>query len=322
MKNILLLLFATLSFHFANSQTMLLSNEIPAFGEVKNYAFDVSQSIIDTNIQGINVVWNYNQLVADTLADNLEFFYTDPTTTPYGINFPNSNYCTRETRGVNTAYSYFIVSNQQMERIGRYQVSLNSCTDSQIELVFPLEFGTTNYDTCIRTNYPYSGFYSIECIGSGTLILPIGSFSAIMARVYSGNYSYSELEYHWYDADNGQTLLTYTEDPYASHMFYTRFLTSFSTGIEKNFFLTDIKYNSLITTDFSLMLESKQTSKYLISIVSASGQFIQAQECSLQSGVRENIRMDFSRLSSGVYFCRIIDEKSKNLIKTLKLVKH
>src|SRR3990172_9848579 len=127
-------------------QPALLSDEMAPFGTVFKLKQIQNLNIIDTTIQGAGVTWDFTGLTNDPFYLDLIVTITDPAQTPYSSDFPNANYSYKEEPS--TAYRYFYLDTSKMERIGSWSGGvLKTYNDPQVEYVFPLTLGVSNFDT-------------------------------------------------------------------------------------------------------------------------------------------------------------------------------
>src|SRR5688500_639037 len=95
------------------SQVQINSSEVLPFGSTYILKGISNLSVIDTNIQGSNVSWDFSTLVPNSAILNVSI--VDPATTPYGPFISNTNYAFKESPTI--AYRYFNVTPTKMERV-------------------------------------------------------------------------------------------------------------------------------------------------------------------------------------------------------------
>jgi hypothetical protein len=321
MKKILPTISLCLLCVISNAQLQLLSSEMLPYGSVMTDKNVLNISAIDTTITGAGAFWNFSSINNNVSVANLIVTIVDPATTPYGSSFPNSNYGYLEVQGSYTGYRYFDLNSAKMERVGSYVSNLNTYSDPQIEYVFPLELGTVSNDTWDNTNSSSGGTYDFECIGTGTLIIPGGSYDALMVRVHITESFLDYYAYFWYSADNGSVLLQYIVGDGVFITESANYLGSLTVaGVADNEFINGLAYNNPVQTELNLSFQSKSSGNYRYTAINAVEQEIVRGNTHIDSGSRENLNIDFSGYPAGIYFLTIQSEKPGE-VKTLKIVK-
>lgn len=303
------------------AQPSLLSSEMLPFGSVMTEKSVMNLTVVDTTIQGAGVTWNFSAFTNNTSNPDLVVNIVNPSTTPYASNFPSANYGYKEVQGAATNYRYFSLTTAKMERVGSYVSNVNTYTDPQVEYVFPLALGTTNYDTWANTNSSTGGTYDLKCVGTGTLIIPSGSYNALLVRVHLTESFIDIYAYYWYSSDNGAILVSYIAGDGFFIAESAYYLGSLSIDVEENEFITDIRYNNPVENEFTLYFESKSNAVYAYDVMNATGQNILEGSLESINGNTEKLSVDFSNLRSGIYFFSIRPENSGQKPKTLKIVK-
>ncbi len=321
MKKLPLLLFYFLTMNYVQSQPTLLSNEIPPFGTVMNYKLILFDLNIDTTLQGAGVTWNFSNLVGDSGLSEVVLAVLNPSNTPYGLSFPSSNYCVAQANLPDTSYTYFEHSTSKLERWGTYYHSIETYIDPKAEMVYPLSLNVSNFDTSIYSSYSQGGYYYMECIGSGTLMLHNSTHNALMVRVYNYKNNYPQLEYHWYDSDNGMDLLTfYASDPYVG-AYYAIFLSTVSIGIEENDYIGNINFNNPVDELLHINLLSKINSRFYFTLTDILGKKLYETDKYLHTGTNEKLEIEFSNFKNGIYFLTINPRGSFDSTRTYKIFK-
>jgi len=324
MKKIFTLIILCTTLFTVSAQQTLLSSEMLQFGSVMDLRYSTSLSLIDTTIQGTNVTWNFSTLTDDVNYTDQIITITNPASTPYGSTFPTSNYCYLETGNGSTAYRYFNLTTDKLERVGSYTSILKTYTDPQTEYVFPTAYGTVNNDTWNNTSSTTGGSYGLKCIGTGTLILPSGTYNALMvrARLVEGPYAFDV--YFWYSSDNGAMLLEYfVGDGFVagSWAFYLHALTTTGISSYDNDLISDLRYNNPVENNLSLSLKSKNNEVYTYSVVNTIGQTFLTDEFAINAGNTETINLDLSNLPAGIYLLNLYTSNSGKACKSIKLIK-
>lgn len=314
LKFLLILNFITV---MSIAQPSLLSNEMAPFGT--NWIMNYSQNfnLADTTIQGANVTWNFSSIQSN--SQTLTINVVDPSQTPYGSSFPSANYCYIE--GPTLTYVYYNLSSSKMERVGSWRNgTLNAYSDPQTEYIFPLTLGSYNYDTWDNTLSSSGGIYELECIGYGTLILPMGTFNdVLMVRVHLEE-SFLELDaFFWYSSSNGSVLVQYIPGDglfIPESLAYTTVINLTSVN-ESGEFTNQFQYNNPVKSSLSLYFEKRTESDLKYKVLNAMGQQLDAGVIMRNSSLAE---IDMSQLSNGLYLLTLQEEKT-NAQKTIKVVK-
>lgn len=284
-----------------HAQPQLTSDEMLPFGSFMEFYYADNYAIIDTNIQGADVIWDFSDL-DDISGEDLTVTIVDPAETAHGDDFPESNYAYHEEASGYNGYRYFLLSAEQMERVGSYVGSLNTFTNTQEEYIFPFELGTTNIDTWDNTASGFGGGdYNLSCIGYGTLILPDVAFNdALMVRVNLTEGDIIDIwDYIWYSSDNGAILLNYIDGDgfwVGDQAVYINNLNEF-VGVEEIAFADEIKYNNPVTDQLQLSFsEQVEAGEYFI--INQLGQTISSGE--INSGSLD-LHISTAELSNGIY---------------------
>ena len=163
MKIIFTFILSLFSTTLINAQIVLNSNEMMGYGSSFTQKTVQDFTAIDTTTQGANVTWNFANLQPDNSIPDFSATIVNPASTPYGFNFPSSNYAYQESPTV--AYRYFSKTSSKMERVGSWSNNnLKTYNDPQIEYVFPLQLGITNNDTWDNTGSTTGGTYDLTCM--------------------------------------------------------------------------------------------------------------------------------------------------------------
>jgi hypothetical protein len=209
MNRIFTLLFLAVPF-LVHAQPVLLSNELLPIGSTAQYLQISNLPAIDTTIQGVGATWNFAGLQDN--GQQVQWEFKAPADTPYGGSFPTANYARFST--YDHYYDYYQRTEQHLDLVGFVGPSSTVVTysDPQRELVFPLTVGTTNQDTWASNLSSKVGTYDIACIGSGTLILPSGTYSdVLMLRIIITELFFVVPIYSWISSTNGAQLLNYID---------------------------------------------------------------------------------------------------------------
>jgi hypothetical protein len=321
MKKTILFILSFFIITVSVSQPQLLSTEMLPFGAAMHQKAILNFSVIDTNIQGNSVTWNFSGLQNNSSIPDLTVTIANPSLTPYGSNFPTANYAYIESPS--TAYRYFNLTSAKMERVGSYYTNINTYNDPQIEYVFPLQPGAVSNDTWDNTNSSGGGEYNLLCIGYGTLILPTGTFNnALMVRVWiSENGLYEFPCYFWYSSDNGAILLQYIVGDglwVGEQGWYNNNITM---GINSPSLLSSLSYNNPVNDELNLKFIPQSSDEIIYDVVNMMGQKIKSGNFNASANEPNMIKVNFRDLSTGIYQLNISAKSDADKMKSIRLIK-
>lgn len=313
-----LLLLVTLAFCGIDdyAQPVLTRNKMPAPGSVVKYKYSNSFSRIDTTIKGANATWDFSSMVPN--GDLFEIAVLTPAQTPYGASFTNANYAYKETP---TAYSYFKITPEIMERVGSYRSALKTFSDPQTEYVFPLQMGTSSLDDWANSQSSFGGTYYFNCVGYGTLKLPGGVVhnNVLMVAVVITEI-FDIPAYYWYSSENGATLLSYVVGDgifISETVMYANEITNGNNALNEVKPFGDVYYTNPVTNYLELHFPQDvvKNATYQIKnmegrVVGNAGQFSTSAMASI----------DMSGLAKGLYLVELKDENgnAQQFLKVLK----
>ena len=302
------------------AQPTLHSAEMLGYGSIMHLQYLTDFQVIDTTIQGADVLWDFSSLPTSSGADDLFVEIVDPATTPQGSEFPEANYAYKETPLFN--YRYFILNESEFSRIGSaVSNQLNFYSDHQTELVFPLTMGTANNDTWASSNSSFGGDYNFQCVGYGKLILPSGTFeNVLMVRVLLTELS-DLWVYFWYSADNGAILLEYTE---GDGFFYPEFGLQLReldvmVGTTNTNVVDNVIYNNPVASNLTVNLFSDDFPDIQYQMVDVNGQRILFDELKGNREKHQQLHLDMSFLSPGMYFLQLYTDHGSQSCKIIKI---
>jgi len=182
MKKIILIIFLLPLFIYAQTIT---GSTFPVAGSI--YTLDLADTTgVQPGNSGTGMTWNYATLV------NTETIMVDsfmmPTATPYGGTFPTAQIAVHEVAPNTDYYVYFHNDGSEYQRIGNVQPDVVIYSNPANEFPYPVSYGNSFNDTYYAsyTNIAsgslvhMSGATALTADGSGTLILPSGTYSNIL----------------------------------------------------------------------------------------------------------------------------------------------
>lgn len=304
------------------AQPTLNNSVFPIIGDVSEYKYLSSGQDILPGNSGINLTWDFSNLVLDWSTTTIS--YLEPSTTPYFNSFPEANMAVFYS---NNQIEYTKKTADSMVHQGQFMTGIDYqiYSNTRLDLKGPLNFGESFSDD-FATNFTNpSGNYiirtgTIESMfdGYGTLILPdqtIPNCIRIKTTKYShdivgsSTVDYYDTLYHWYSPNIRDYLLYYYS--------YTVSGTHYSFGyLRGNFHLNldeindqnfEISISPNPSTDkISISILKAEESKKTCYIFDASGRVM--KELTL---TEINSMVDVSELKTGIYFVRIGNSEQK-----------
>ena len=174
---------------------------------------------------GTGVTWNAAGLTQQSGTPIVRFEYGNPTATPNGSLFPNSNYVQFDpalTAVLN--YEYYQLTTDTWENWGEYSPSTahEIYQNADKRLQFPFSYGESFVDTYAKTNYSnattissnQTGSRTVSFDGFGTLLLPQGTFNnvGLIRELRTNSLGPDSTTYSWWDIANGKQLLFFSEN--------------------------------------------------------------------------------------------------------------
>lgn len=309
------------------SQPILTSDKMLPYGSVMNMQSITNLDIIDIS-GGENITWDLSGVKDDVTSNLYKVTITNPSLTIYGVSFPNANYCYFEDNSISTAYRYFSLISDKMERLG--SVSNNSVktySDPQVEYIFPLIYQKSNDDAWTSmtntSSNSTSGVYNLSCIGYGTLKLPNNKTytDALLVKVYLKNLFIEFNTYFWYDANNGAILFQYIQGDnffVASTASYMSSLTQSTDGINDDIFNQEISYNNPVTKNLNIKFVEHALSSGKYSIMNLVGETVLTGNLNSANAIEE---IDCENLTNGIYFITLNDKNNSFKTKSMKFIK-
>lgn len=323
MKKIVLLFLFVGAFLLANAQPVLTSNEMLPFGTLATYEYAAYYNVIDTTTQGANVSWNFSSLLPSITKTGYSIEIVDPATTPYTASFPTADYAYKEITP-SVSYRYFTLSTDKFERIGSYVSSVKTYSDPQIEMTFPFQLGTTNYDTWV--NNISDGDYQFTCLGYGILTLPSGTYNAFLARAVAteDNMMFGLITiplYLWYSSDNGQILVQFQIGDGFLFSTVASYMTSTTIDVSETKIVESVKYNNPVDNDLKISFTANDVSAIQYQIMNMSGSIVKAGNIAVSASTSNQVEINMSSLCAGMYFVSLNAANSNFKPEILKVIK-
>jgi hypothetical protein len=322
MKKLYTFIFCTsFSVITSEAQPVLNSSEMMPFNTECNFLHPLGFAVIDTSIQGANKTWDFHTIAPDNGQGTFQITILDPASTPYGANYPGSNYCMKEMPG--STYNYYNLTTSILERLGSQDATdASHYSDTQVEQIYPLQLGTANSDTWVSDGSSFPGTYDFNCIGSGTLKLPNGNYpNTLFVRAEIINSFLDILSYFWYNADNGAVLLQYIPGDGFIVPESAVYLVSMSIGIEENEVPYNVYYNNPVDDKLALTLVSSQNATMEYTVLNSLGDVLDHSTFRASAQQTSKLELDFSRYAAGIYFVHFGNESGNENMKSIKIMK-
>jgi len=314
------LTFAILLSNSFFAQLSLSRSEMLPYGSYLSFKDVANVSVLDTNIQGENVTWDFSSFTNATTQSGFNITVKSPSDTPYESTFANANYVYHEQP--NNAFRYFNLTNSTMERVGSYSNGNTKIyNDPQVEYVFPMVYGVDNTDLWDNSSSSSGGSYRVECIGTGILKLPSSSHSALFCRVTTEESFFEINAYFWYSADNGSVLLQYIVGDGFFIGTSVKYLNSSTLGQEdvvSN--VSDFKVLNPVNEYVIVNFTNNSGEELVYLITDVNGREVLTNDI-LSSEKNVLIKEDFSNYKSGMYFISIKSKLNAEIFKTSKFIK-
>lgn len=283
---------------------------------------------------GTGQTWNFGSLVIGSTLGSVN--YVSPGSTPYGSSFSTSNLAASDGSG---QYEYYNGTSSVLNLTG----AANSQTtipysNSELVMNYPFAYSNTATDNLYSTytsnsiNVIRSGTVSVTADGSGTLILPSGSYNVLRVKTvqtmtdsFVGFYSaqYYFVTYTWYSAAQKFPLMTFNQ--LSTTLFSS---TNYSENVLINSQVVGIAESPSLITGINLFPNPASDNANLnftlaenqpitISISDPEGKkILEINRGELSAGEYfQNI--DVTSLSKGIYFVKIQGEKNSTCSKLI-----
>lgn len=278
------------------------NNSVPTIG-LTYTLHNVNADSLTTGINGVNVIWDYSNLV--DLQDTFSYVFIDPASSPAWASFPGSNFCCHRSNGL---YIYLNISNTSNDYYGHYTNSGNTYyyNNPKTIMTFPFTYNSIFSDHFLNDQGggdSTSGNITTSCIAYGTLILPYGTFTDILKireeqdvlSIVQGSVAYyiSDI-YYWFKPGIYEPLLTIASTNYMGTTYWNAHYldeNDISVYVDKLKNDNDLHIFPNPCKDL-LNISSKQN----FEIYSIDGQLIKQANSN---------RVDVSSLKNGIYFIKI-----------------
>jgi len=274
------------------------------------------------SITGSGVSWDASTLIQTPGTPVVQFVYGNPSSTPNGSLFPNSNFVQYDPALTSLiSYNYYGINSDSMVTWGSYDPSTSHeiYTNPDKRIVFPFSFNQTFTDTYSKTNYSnattissyQTGNRTVSFNGYGTLILPQGTISnvALISETRTNSLGPNSTYYSWWDLTTGKQLLFYSEN---NGNVTLAFNSSISTELKNNIETTSNFYvfPNPSNGEISISGISVNTNN-LVEIYNLLGQVVYTEKIILNNST---LQLN-PNLLPGNYLIKISNSKSSSFSK-------
>lgn len=182
MKKFIIVLMVSLPF-IGQAQT-IQGSAFPVIGSVYIRTLTDTTGVQPGN-SGTGITWDFSTLVNSGSTEVDSFLL--PSATPYGATFPTADITDHEIYPGTNYYVYYHNNGSAYQRIGNVQPDTVIYSDPADEFPYPLSYGNTFTDTYYASYHQnngglvhMSGVVTETADGSGTIILPTGTFSNVL----------------------------------------------------------------------------------------------------------------------------------------------
>jgi hypothetical protein len=325
MKKFLTLFLSCLSV-FATAQ-VTLSQSSHGWNPGTNWIFVDGDTNITQGPSGMNQTWNFSTL---TYQSPFSLQLINVAGTPYAGLFPQATTAINESSGF---YDYLLT-----DATGNYYTGYGSASDTaiysdpQLFTPFPFAYGNNRTDFYQYANayMSVSGNESFTADGTGTLILPSGSFTAL--RVHetinetdsANQMSYIQTDaYEWFTASSSWPVLEIIYETYTvgSSTFTDKYvrLNIDPTGVaeQNNSSLAATVFPNPVKGQCTISASLDSPQKVTMEIFDLAGKLLLSENHGEQPAGNFQQQPDISKLGSGVYLLRI---SAGEAVSTQKLI--
>jgi hypothetical protein len=272
---------------------------------------------------GTNQTWSFGNSILNSIPTTTN--YVNPLSTTYSSTFHSSNIAVDDGSGYIDYYSS-TSSSLTYDGVGSSNDIIPFSDPETVEeypFTYTNTFTDTYYSAYFRNTYPYvcKGTTTLTADGTGTLVLPIGSFPVLRTKWTeqfedSGQFSdvtYNYLVYEWYSATEKFPLMTLViiGDTLGQTSKYVQ-VNADVVGIrEKDFSSFNINiFPNPVTENANLNFTIIETQKINISVSDLEGKTILNINRGELSPGEYSETINVTSLSKGIYFVKVQGEKS------------
>jgi hypothetical protein len=203
---------------FLGEAQTIQGSAFPAIGSTYSLTLADTSGVQPGN-SGTGMTWDFSTLVNSGIIQVDSFLM--PSATPYGATFPTADIADHEINPGTNYYVYYHNNGSAYQRIGNVQPDTVIYSDPANEFPYPVSYGNTFSDTYYASYHQttggdlvhMSGVVSETADGSGTIILPTGTYGNVLRvsgtrtehdTIFSTPtiYVYEKITYYnWYQAN-------------------------------------------------------------------------------------------------------------------------
>ena len=314
-------LFFILCSFFIEVRGQLTSSNFAAPGAEYSYKLVTQESdlytISDTviNSSGDNVVWDFSSVTVDQ-DEIFSAEIVDPTVSPGYSSMTNANYCILEHFPTSDRYSYYNLTDTEYSRVGSYRDGvINTFSNPQTELIFPLSAGTINEDTYQSLLSILEFQINIECYASGNLILPNGIVyeNVYLVETQVGGIPPTTLVF-WYNEYGIPVAIFNPGDFITGEGMNFQYAHDLFVGTNDIANDLNLNYNNPVEDFLYLNMDQSLSENLSYNLFNGYGQIVKSG-LFYAYDLEGNIEIDMQDLSSGVYLLNFQGVHSYKIIK-------
>jgi hypothetical protein len=307
---------------------------VPQIGDVITMQV-VDASGLEPGPAGANITWDFSTLTNTNL---MQANVVDPSTTPYGKDFPEADRCFNSN---NQAFSYAKVETDAFYNIGTAVDTggieiIIPFTDYQKTMEYPFTYNSsytdTDYAEFISFGVTIKQYGTVTTTGDayGTLITPEGTFtnvlrvkqertnidSTFMGTMFLTATTTEFLDFSWYAENSRAPLFNHNSSGPDKMAYYT----IGSTGTDEELIsIEDLQiFPNPATDQVNVSMNVLQSANIEVNIHNQAGQQVMVNDALNFHEGHQSLSIDISTLPRGIYYVSFSNGK-KN-IKTQKLL--
>lgn len=330
-----------LVFAVCSLQAQFTRADFPMVGDSEFYT-GLDTTGIAEGPGGSGLTWDYS--AANIAGTNLSIDYVDPATHPQGGNIPGATMVMNQSDG---GYIFLNVTNDSVVNVGELSTTSTDCDYPVMQgtlIKFPASIGATVTDSVVGeyfdgflTNVTRWGSVTTEVDANGTLITPTITWNNV-TRVFS-MYTYQDsswtgaaisdilvFRYEWYAA--GRTtpvfftntrLVSVNAGPFTEER-RIWFADTTTVGVEEALAVRGLEVSPNPSEGQArISYELESTEQVNVSLYNLMGERVLEVYSGTQQSGAQNLDLDASNLSAGIYFVRL---EAGNSVVNRKMLIH
>lgn len=325
------LLIILLPFEYL-AQPVIDDSWTPVIGD--SYPITILFGNLDIPSAGANQTWDYSNI---TLGPNSSINCIDPSTTPYGADYPNANLALHDLS--NSTYNYYEANTTQILDLGHSNTEIDLVySNPLLHLPFPLTYGDSVGDNTTGSFEQGDAIRTIETsikgYGYGDLILASSTLNNILCvkveQSISDDYGPGGIEtstfitYLFLAPNESFTILHINEYDDGEIAIKYGFVKSAHVGLKNEISSTNVElqlFPNPITKgeDIKVKLQLKDTDVLNINIIDITGKIVKSLSSKKLIPGTNDLVIESNGLETGVYFVNISANDGKHN-STAKLI--